>query len=154
MMRFADVNDPSNFTELHSRCKIFKGYYDFGNIRQVDHNKECFVFGDNLLRRGNGGQACIRACLASFGIATKRSPGMQPLDFFRDNSPYHMKVIEAEIRRLITKMENNPDLIVYFPEHGLGTGLSDMPNKCPQLFEYMNLLIFNVFGVKYDSSSN
>ena len=33
-----------------------------------------FVFGDNMIRKGKGGQAIISDCQNSFGISTKRYP--------------------------------------------------------------------------------
>lgn len=46
-------------------------------------------------------------------------------------------------------MIQNPKLIAYFPEHGLGTGLSEMPNRCPLLFKRMNEVLYERFGIDY-----
>ena len=42
----------------------------------LKHPKTLYIFGDNILRIGNGGQAVIRNIPNSFGIATKRTPSM------------------------------------------------------------------------------
>lgn len=43
----------------------------------------------------------------------------------------------------------NPDLIVYFPKYGIGTGLSEMPTRCPKLYKKMTDWIWDNFGIDF-----
>lgn len=92
-----------------------------------------FLFGDNLRLLGFGGQA--KECRGegnTIGIPTKKLPAMHPAAFFTDDELMeNMKAIDAAFS-LIPKNAN-----VVIPEAGIGTGLADMPTKCPKTFEYL-----------------
>ena len=103
-----------------------------------------FVFGDNTLRIGKAGQACIRDEPNSFGIATKISPSTMADAYFRDDSEIHWEYIKTDIEML--KEEAKKYDTIVFPKAGLGTGLSYMPNKCPKLFEKMANKLKEEFG--------
>lgn len=135
-------------SDIQSRCKIYNNYYDPVVISLIDPNKERFVIGDNVLRRGNGGQAIIRDCPASFGVVTKRLPGQYANSFFSDCETDRL-LVEQDLLKLECLLQDNKDLIVYFPEHGIGTGLSEMPTRCPKLFNEMNEIIYERFGIDY-----
>lgn len=100
-----------------------------------------YIFGDNTLKTGNGGQAVVRPMPNTMGIITKRYPTHEPQSYLLDtphdaflvcnslNDFYNtFKAIEAGYTKFDT---------VVFPIDGLGTGLADMPKKCPELFENM-----------------
>ena len=56
------------------------------SIEQCKANpRSIYVFGDNLLRVGEAGQASIRSCNNAIGIATKKKPSMLKSSFFSDN---------------------------------------------------------------------
>jgi hypothetical protein len=134
---------------VHERCKRYEGYYDVNLVKQL-HPEVCrVVFGDNTLRKGNGGQACIRDTPASFGVATKLLPSQMDNSFFEDGNEEHKQFIEDDLQELENLLKKNTTLVVYFPEYGLGTGLSEMPTKCPHLFMHMNKLIKEKFGIDY-----
>ena len=55
------------------------------SIEQCKANpRSIYVFGDNLLRVGEAGQASIRSCNNAIGIATKKKPSMLDSSFFSD----------------------------------------------------------------------
>lgn len=117
------------------------------NIDQCNRNPQnLYIFGDNSKRFGNAGQAQIRCCKNSFGIATKTSPSNSMNSFFTD-SIEDLEIIEEDIKRLISIKDDYENII--FPYDGLGTGLSDMPNKCPLLYKRLNSIIFRKFKVRY-----
>ena len=129
---------------------------EYFSIKQCNKNpKNLYVFGDNSNRIGRGGQAIIRNCSNSFGIVTKLLPSTNDKAYFNDDKfVMHLFYIEADINRLKEESKNYDNIV--FPKAGLGTGLSDMPNKCPKLFKAMNELLKtnfgfdNVNGVKYE----
>jgi hypothetical protein len=92
-----------------------------------------FVFGDNLIRKGKGGQAIIRDEPNAVGIVTKRLPTMAPAAFltdddfdevYRTNQPAWFSLGEAlnEGRRVI------------FPRDGIGTGRARLSTSAPTIY--------------------
>lgn len=95
-----------------------------------------FVFGDNLLRRGHGGQAKeMRGEPNAIGVATKFRPSMDPDAFFSDDSEAAWAAVDADIDRVAAALDEGR--IVYVPKAGLGTGLSELPSRAPQLHRYI-----------------
>ena len=117
-----------------------------------------YIFGDNLIGVGKGGQAVIRDCPNTFGVPTKRFPSMQEDAFFSDRGRE-----EEEICHCLSSLYNyymtgvfykttyvGKKSILVFPSNGLGTGLSQMPTRSPKLYKLMNDLIYKYFGVYYE----
>lgn len=100
--------------------------------------KTLFVFGDNEQRSGMGGQAIIREQENSIGICTKKAPSMDISSFFTDNELEQNKaIIDEDIVRVKEYAEQIGVRDIAFPQMGLGTGLADMPRKCPKTFLYL-----------------
>jgi hypothetical protein len=110
----------------------------------LENPRNLYIFGDNTLRYGKGGQAQIRDCENSFGICTKWKPSMTDDSFFQDTIEC-LEIVEKDIVDLLHIKDNYKNII--FPADGLGSGLSDMPNRCPLLYKRMNYLIQKHFGV-------
>ena len=101
-----------------------------------------YVFGDNLLRKGYGGQAAaMRGEPNAVGIPTKASPSVYASDAMAlgflgrwfeefENLEYFLKVGGGT---------------VVWPEDGIGTGLADMKTHAPVLWETLELLRRNLF---------
>lgn len=100
-----------------------------------------YVFGDNLLGVGKGGQAMIRDEPNTFGIPTKRAPGTNKADYFSDKNDEAVAIRKA-VNKLLKLSRKN---VVVFPEDGLGTGRAKMKEKSPVLFSLMNDMIRNLF---------
>lgn len=95
-----------------------------------------FVFGDNLLRIGMGGQAAaMRGEPNAIGVATKRAMGMAPSDFFSDSDPDALAMIDADIDRVAAAIADG--CVIYVPLDGLGTGLSELPQRAPTLHRHI-----------------
>jgi hypothetical protein len=134
---------------VHSRCKIWPGFYTAQIARIIDPNYGVLIFGDNCNQTGKGGQAIIRDAKCAFGIVTKRRPSCESHAYFSDTSLADRTALLADINALHLKLQANPLLVAYFPEHGPGTGLSEMPTRCPNLFKEMNDVIKERFGIDY-----
>jgi hypothetical protein len=63
---------------------LFSGWYSVALCRR--RPDLTFVFGDNLLGFGKGGQAIIRGEPNAFGVPTKRKPAMSPGSFFEEGN--------------------------------------------------------------------
>jgi hypothetical protein len=112
----------------------------------LENPANLYVFGDNTFRTGKGGQAQIRDCQNTFGIATKWAPNNTEGAFFADTINC-LEIVEKDIAKLLKLYQNSDYENLVFPVDGLGSGLSDMPNRCPLLYRRMNHLIQKHFGV-------
>lgn len=95
-----------------------------------------FVFGDNLERFGLGGQAAsMRGEPNTIGVATKRRPGASAADYFKDGERDALAAIDADIDRIVVALSENRT--VFVPMDGLGTGLSELPTRAPDLHRHI-----------------
>ena len=113
-----------------------------------NHPEDIYIFGDNLIGRGYGGQAIIRNCHNTFGIPTKRLPSHSEDAYFSDQFDEY-EAVKERIEKLLALKFSKADITFVFPEDGLGTGLSKMNIKSPQLFKYMNEQLNKYFSVGY-----
>jgi len=123
---------------------------DWYSLEQCESNKnKLYVFGDNTIRKGNGGQASIRAATNSVGLATKLLPSISKDSYFSDQYE-EFRIVVNDLEKIIeTFKDGNYDTLV-LPYDGLGTGLSKMPEKSPELYVWMNSLISEVFNIEYN----
>lgn len=115
----------------------------------LENPNKLYVFGDNMIRRGKGGQASIRDAKNSIGLATKRLPSMSMDSFFSDRED-EFCIVEEDIDKILSEMQKDLryDTLV-LPFDGLGTGLSQMPEKSPELFEHMVIIIEGKLNIDY-----
>lgn len=104
-----------------------------------------FIFGDNLLGIGGGGQAVIRNEPNSYGVPTKKAPSMSSNSFFNDLE------YDENIEHITKAINNIPEgyKAIVFPEDGLGTGLAELPVRAPKTFEFLVKTINEKFGDIY-----
>ena len=120
------------------------------SVEDCNNNpNKIYIFGDNLCGVGKGGQAIIRDCSNAFGIPTKRAPSMNSNAFFSDQFDEY-EAVKAKIEKLITLDRYKTDITFVFPTAGLGTGLARMNQTSPELFKYMNKMLYKFFGVYYE----
>lgn len=97
-----------------------------------------YLFGDNLMRCGLGGQAkAMRGEQNAIGIATKRSPGMRHDDFFYDGD-YDELVHIIDLDFAPAKLHVALGEVLIIPTDGLGTGLSKLPEHAPRVLAYID----------------
>lgn len=97
-----------------------------------------YIFGDNLERKGFGGQAKeMRGEPNSFGIATKRrmSHGSYE-DYFHDEEEDSAKTLAQEFFKLWKAAPFYKAVVI--PSDGIGTGLAKLSEYAPNLLEYIN----------------
>ena len=97
--------------------------------------KRVFVFGDNLIGRGNKGQAVIRGLVNTLGLPTKRLPCMDSRKcFFSDKLDEILAV-----RRVLLTIEEilKSGKSIALPTDGLGTGLAKLRMKSPVIDTYI-----------------
>ena len=119
------------------------------SVEDCNNNPDkIYVFGDNLIHKGKGGQAITCDCPNAIGIPTKRLPSMDSDSFFNDEFDEY-EAVKSAIEKLIILKHTRQDTTFVFPEDGLGTGLAKMNIKSPKLFKYMNKLLNAYFGLNY-----
>lgn len=90
-----------------------------------------FVFGDNEQRAGYGGQAKeMRGAPNAIGVVTKWAPTMDLSAFFTDNYLCHSLVLRDLAKVDHALLEGR---LVIVPADGIGTGLSQLPQRAPRL---------------------
>jgi len=96
-----------------------------------------YVFGDNIERRGLGGQAKeMRGEPNAVGVVTKHKPSNSPDAFFRDKDlgwivPMMTKDLTPVYKALLKGKT------VVWPSDGIGSGLSQLPKYAPKLWEML-----------------
>jgi hypothetical protein len=107
-------------------------------IRRVDLRQNPdrrYVFGDNVLRVGFGGQAKeMRGEPNAIGVVTKLAPSML-LNAFFDDSTKCKELVQADLNRVQDAL--NRGLTVVVPSDGIGTGLSRLPDVAPNLNKFI-----------------
>lgn len=97
-----------------------------------------FLFGDNLERRGLGGQAAaMRGEPNAVGIPTKKSPSYRDDAFFSDDEFEQNKAsIDAAFAEIMNAVTDSIRVIV-IPSDGLGTGRAQLDRRAPRTFAYL-----------------
>lgn len=94
-----------------------------------------FVVGDNVERRGYGGQAKeMRGEPNAIGIATKWAPSMSQKAFF-DDPVTCRNIVERDLLVVQRALDRGKTVVV--PADGIGTGLSCLPLVAPKLNGYI-----------------
>lgn len=116
--------------------------------------QKIFVFGDNNMRIGFGGQAAeARGELNAIGIRTKKAPTYNKVDFLTDKEfPENAKFIFEDFNNVIRKLEEGKTVV--WPADGVGTGIAALPQKAPRTLSFIIMMINflqKTYGVKYES---
>ena len=130
--------------ETTKRGKVVTGRLNDSRVRK-ELAGSIVLFGDNLLRRGKGGQAVIRDAPNAFGIPTKRSPGRREQDYFSDK-PDEIAAVKEALDRLTRDYSES----FLLPEDGIGTGLAQLRERSPQIAA----LLHNFFRQNVEGYNN
>ena len=125
------------------------------SIEQCRANpRSIYIFGDNLLRVGEAGQASIRSCNNAIGIATKKKPSMLDSSFFSDKEYDKLEpFLKKEMDKIINILFSNDLDTLVFPKDGLGTGLSKLPQMAPKVFLALSALLYKTFNIHTDQKT-
>ena len=84
------------------------------------------------------GQAQIRDCANSFGIATKHKPSTTDDSYFTNNDIDYVFKDFAELSKLM-KTGSYDTLVI--PSDGIGTGLAKLQEKAPEILIFINTVL-------------
>lgn len=103
-----------------------------------------YVFGDNEIRRGYGGQAAeMRNEPNAIGVATLAAPGA----FWTDaNADHQNAVIDADMAPLFDALRQGRTVI--FPLDGIGTGLADLARRSPITFKHLQARVAELKAIR------
>lgn len=105
-------------------------------------NREAlYLFGDNLERRGLGGQAReMRGEPNAVGVATKKRPSRNPEDYYTDDEfAQNMVQIRRDLRLPLLRLRAGG--VVVCPLDGLGTGRAGLHRHAPRTFGALSSLL-------------
>ena len=100
-----------------------------------DNPDVLYVFGDNMERKGFGGQAAeMRGEPNAVGIVTKKKPSMADDAFFTKDD---YALAEPEITRSFSRLKKHIDQggIVVWPSDDIGTGRAQLPERAPTIWQ-------------------
>jgi len=117
--------------------KVERMQYITREYVRANRNK-LFLFGDNLERRGFGGQAAaMRREPNAIGIPTKKSPSYRDDAFFSDDEFEQNKAsIDAAFAEIMRAITDSIRVIV-IPSDGLGTGRAQLERRAPRTFAHL-----------------
>jgi hypothetical protein len=99
------------------------------------NHQHIFVFGDNFLGRGKGGQAVIRDEPNTIGLITKWYPHNQEYAFFSDDDPRAEQVLLASIDQIQGLIKQEKSIVL--SSQGYGNGYARLPTVAPRLFKLL-----------------
>lgn len=98
-----------------------------------------YIFGDNMLRRGLGGQAKeMRGEPNAIGVVTKREPNNKPTSFIYDTDKdidFVKSCIDSDIERVKLLLKTRGYKALVIPV--IGVGKARLPQNAPELFKYL-----------------
>lgn len=99
-----------------------------------DEPKTLWVFGDDLIQCGLGGQAAeMRGEPNAVGIPTKRLPARDPGAYFTDDDIEAFREAAAPgFRRLAAHLVAGGTVV--WPAAGIGTGQADLESRAPRIW--------------------
>lgn len=97
-----------------------------------DNPDKIYVFGDNEMRQGLGGQAGqMRGEPNAHGIATLKMP-----EFWTDAEYYRQcQILDRDFAPLFRAKSEGRTIVL--PADGIGTGIADLERRAPQTFQYL-----------------
>lgn len=113
-----------------------------------------WVFGDNMERKGFGGQAAeMRGERNAVGIPTKIAPRRDEAAYFRDDDyEIAMKEMAPDIKRLKDHLRSGKTVV--WPSAGIGTDRADLKNKAPKIWAEIQKLEKELEELSVSDSKN
>lgn len=123
--------------------KIFDRFWTLDDTKK--YNDYLFVYGDNDIRQGKGGQAIIRGVDNSYGIRTKKYPDNKESSFYTDKEySENCRKIDEDIDTIIKLVKQQGYKGIIISQDGVGTGLSQLQVKAPKTLDYINKRIKDI----------
>jgi hypothetical protein len=115
---------------------MFSGWYSSALCRACPDF--LFVFGDNMLGFGKGGQAIIRSEPNAFGVPTKRKPSMAHGAFFAEGNESDLDAVLFWIGQLWDRLEQGYTVVIPINQVGeisLGLERARLREVAPSVYD-------------------
>ena len=108
------------------------------------HPDRLFLFGDNELRRGRGGQAEVcRGHANAVGVATKRAPERSDNAYWTDADYDRIStIIDRDLAPAFVHIRQGGTVVC--PTAGPGIGRAELPSRAPRVFAYLRHAIIRL----------
>jgi len=118
----------------HGCARIYDGFITRNMIKS--NRDKVFVFGDNMQRRGYGGQAKVaRGEPNTIGLPTKWKPTRDYDAYFRDEDFDKVKpIIDETFDRIEEELARGKE-VVFFPN--IGKGYAMLNKTAPKIYNYI-----------------
>lgn len=131
--------------------EIFNGYWSVDDVKSTP--EKLFIFGDNDLRIGTGGQAVIRNNSNTYGIRTKKRPSITDDSYYSDTEyEFNTQKILQDILQI--KFHQLSGFQIVLSDGGYGTGLSMLKEKAPKTYDFLLNSLRSFFGYDNDTGKN
>lgn len=119
---------------MRNKIEIFSGFWSVSDVR--DNPSKIFIFGDNDMRSGKGGQAIIRGLSNAIGIRTKKAPNYNSESFYTDSElDQNRRKIFEDINEIKLNLMFGSTIVL--SSGGYGTDRARLEEKAPKTFEYL-----------------
>ncbi|AYV83973.1 MAG: hypothetical protein Hyperionvirus15_11 [Hyperionvirus sp.] len=114
----------------------FKRNWTLSDVRR--YSKFLFVFGDNDIRRGKGGQAIIRDEPNAMGVPSKKRPsGEMGAFYFDEEFDENVRKIKGAIGDIVERLRSGEFEGIIVSKDGIGTGLAKLPDYAPRTYKFL-----------------
>ena len=127
---------------MKKRIEIFDGFWTEDDVKA--NPSKIFIYGDNDLREGKGGQAIIRDFPNALGIRTKKKPSHAAGSYWTDKEFESNKSKICEDISAI-KIELMFGKTIVLSRGGYGSDRAKLKEKAPKTFEFLNKMILDNF---------
>lgn len=134
---------------------FYTGWY---SVELVQSNRDViFVYGDNSLGFGHGGQAVIRDQVNTLGVPTKWAPSNDEYAFYSD-ACWDRPLVRDRLGLIGRSLAAGKTVVIpgTYEQIELGTGLSQLPTRGPDAYAQIRNFIRNCadhFGVTTEALS-
>jgi len=123
--------------------QVFKGFWSVEDV--IKSPNKIFIYGDNDLRTGLGGQAIIRNESNTLGIRTKKKPTHEKDAYYTDDEfEENKKKINQDIKKISDELLFGTTII--FSEGGYGTDRAKLKEKAPKTYQFLCDILLEKFG--------
>lgn len=126
---------------MSAKVILYAGWYT-PELCQA-HRDKTFVFGDNTLRFGKGGQAVIRDEPNVLGVSTKRKPSMADGSFFTEGSAPDLDVVLGDLLHVWSRLKQGMSVVIpVLPDNyepSLGLQRAELKERAPSIYETIQL---------------
>jgi len=127
--------------------QIFKGFWTIEDVKKSPN--KIFIYGDNDLLTGLGGQAIIRNESNTLGIRTKKKPSHEKDAYYTDDEfEDNKKKITQDIKKILDELLFGT--IIVFSEGGYGTDRAKLKEKAPKTYQFLCDILLQKFGYHND----